>query len=99
MFQQYLGLVAVFAAVVGLPAIYIYRRIGWNKPWHYTIGGVLIGCVVYLALIGPVDMIFKYSDVISITQDIKTIIEMLVMLCVASVVGSMSYWYISIRKA
>jgi hypothetical protein len=99
LFIDYLWLTTIFVIILGIPAIYFYKKQNLEKLWQFNIGALIIGVLVYLILIGPVDMLFNFSEVVDITADFRAIIEIIVMLCVSSIAGVTTYWKIIGNKA
>jgi hypothetical protein len=42
--------------VLGIPAYFVLRKLGWNRAWGYLLAGLIIGTIVAAVIFTPVVM-------------------------------------------
>ncbi|NQD37806.1 hypothetical protein HPT27_12285 [Permianibacter sp. IMCC34836] len=45
----------IFSILLGLPTLLLFKRVGFQRWWHYMLGGALIAAPFWYSLAGPFD--------------------------------------------
>ena len=59
------------AVILGIPALYLFRRSGWVEWWHFVLGGAVIGCIPPLVVLFafvrvPLPEFFRDADLLTL---------------------------------